>query len=64
MSEIFVLFVLMCISETSHLSPLNKKKKENYLLRMLPRIMDRIDSLHIMKHGDASICSSAVFLIT
>ena len=31
---------------------------------MLPRIMDRIDSLHIMKHGDASICSSAVFLIT
>ena len=26
--------------------------------------MDRIDSLHIMKHGDAFICSSAVFLIT
>ena len=31
---------------------------------MSTRIMDIIDSLYIMKHDDASICRSAVFLIT
>ena len=59
MSEIFVLFY----SETSHLSPL-LEKKENCLVHMSPRIMDRIDSIYNMKHDDASICISAVFLIT
>ena len=62
MSEIFVLFVLT-VHFWNQSFETTKLEKESKLPCGLYACYQRL-WIHIMKHGDASICSSAVFLIT